>query len=197
MALVIYDMQVAIARQLPQIAPGIVTACAELLETARSTGYRVIFLRHMSMPKRLMGAFQLRQAMAWQRTSTPEEVEPWFLRDSPGFAIVPELTPRSDEVVLDKIGFSAFEGTPLATILRDCGLDALALCGIAMEIGIDPTARHAADLGLVPIVVRDACGSGHAEAGERSLHSLAFLGDAILTGKADLVARMEAAGLHA
>jgi len=38
-----------------------------------------------------MGMFQFRMAMTWQRTDSPEQVNPWFLRDSPGFQIAPEL----------------------------------------------------------------------------------------------------------
>jgi hypothetical protein len=34
---------------------------------------------------------------------------------------------------------------------------------------------------LGAIVVTDACGAGHAEAGERALASIKFMGDAILT----------------
>lgn len=51
---------------------------------------------------------------------------------------------------------------------------------IAPEIGIDPTCRQAADLGLIPIVIKDACGAGHAEAAEKSLSNLAFIGDTIV-----------------
>ncbi len=69
-------------------------------------------------------------------------------------------------------------------ILRDCRLRAFAIVGIAIEIGIDPTVRHGADLGLVPIVVRDACGAGDFEAAQRSLANLASMGDAILTDAA-------------
>lgn len=50
-----------------------------------------------------------------------------------------------------------------------------------MEIGIEPTARHAADLGIVPVIVEDACGSGHPEAAQRSIESLKFAGDAVFT----------------
>src|SRR5690348_8801238 len=96
-------------------------------------------------------------------------VMPWFLRGSPAFEIVPELEPREDEAVLDKITFSAFEGTPLPMILRDFGLTVFAVVGIATEIGIDPTVRHGADLGLIPIVVQDACGAGNPEAAQRAL----------------------------
>ena len=41
--------------------------------------------------------------------------------------------------------------------------------------------RHGADLGYIPVVVTDACGTGNAEAAERSLASLKFAGDAMLT----------------
>ena len=128
-----------------------------------------------------MGAFSYRMAMAWQRTDDPEKVNPWFLRDSSGFAITPELAPRPSEAIFDKLTMSALEGTPLSIALRDCGITAVALVGVAMEIGIEPTARHAADLGIIPVIVEDACGSGHAEAAQRSIESLKFAGDAVFT----------------
>ena len=76
---------------------------------------------------------------------------------------------------------SAFEGTPFNLALRDCGIDAFAIVGIAMEIGIEPTVRHGADLGYIPVVVKDACGFGHRDAAERSIAILEFAGDALLT----------------
>jgi nicotinamidase-related amidase len=151
------------------------------LDSARNYGLRVFFTRHMSLPRELMGAFQYRTAMAWQRVDDPALVEPWFLRDSPGFAIVPELAPRPSEAIFDKLAMSAFEATPLGFALRDCGISALAIVGIAMEIGIEPTARHAADLGIIPIVIEDACGAGRADAAQRSCEALRFAGDAIMT----------------
>ena len=62
-----------------------------------------------------------------------------------------------------------------------------------MEIGIDITCRHAADLGFVPIVVRDACGAGHQDAAERALQTLEFLGDTVLTDSAAVSAAVSAA----
>ena len=81
---------------------------------------------------------------------------------------------------------SAFEGTPLDIALRDCGISSFAIAGIAMEIGIEPTARHAADLGIIPVVIEpvvieDSCGAGHADAAQRSCEALHFAGDAIMT----------------
>ena len=91
------------------------------------------------------------------------------------------MNPLPSEAIFDKISMSAFEGTPLDMALRDCGIDNFAIVGIAMEIGIEPTVRHGADLGYIPVVVKDACGFGHREAAERSIASLEFAGDALLT----------------
>jgi len=185
LALIVYDMQVGI---LSQISDGTaVTAnVAKVLQAAREAGVRVVFSRHLSLPKELMGVAQLRMAMAWQRVTTVEEVRPWFLRDSPGFQLLPEMTPRTSEAVFDKITMSAFEGTPLDITLRDCGVTAFLIVGVATEVGIEPTVRHGADLGYIPIIVTDACGAGHAAAGERALASLRYAGDALFTTVAEI-----------
>jgi nicotinamidase-related amidase len=52
--------------------------------------------------------------------------------------------------------------------------------------------RHGADLGFVPVVVTDACGAGHAEAGERALAQLRFTGDALLCTTAELASAWSA-----
>ena len=179
-ALLVYDMQVGIIGQI-QNGPELVTRVKHVLETARAAGLRVFFMRHMSLPKEATGVFQLRMAMAWQKVNTLADVKPWFLRESPSFQLVPELNPLPSEVIFDKITMSAFEGTPLDIALRDCGINSFIIVGVATEIGIEPTVRHGADLGYIPIVVTDACGAGHAEAGERALASFKFMGDAILT----------------
>ena len=179
-ALVVYDMQVGILQQIKN-PEAIVAKISFVLEAARAAGVRTFFMRHMSLPKELMGAFCYRTAMAWQRTDDPERVMPWFLRGSAGFEITPELAPLASEAIFDKLTMSALEGTPLSIALRDCGITSMALVGVAMEIGIEPTARHAADLGILPVIVEDACGSGHAEAAQRSIEALKFAGDAVFT----------------
>jgi nicotinamidase-related amidase len=173
-------MQVGVIRQI-QNGPEIVARVKLVLDAARTAGLRVFFMRHMSLPNEVAGVFQLRMAMAWQRVNTIADVKPWFLRDAPGFQLVPELNPLPSEAIFDKITMSAFEGTPLDIVLRDCGINSIIIVGVATEIGIEPTIRHAADLGYIPIVVTDACGAGHADAGERAMASIRFMGDAILT----------------
>jgi nicotinamidase-related amidase len=185
LALVVYDMQVGIMRQLPNAAE-YTARVIDVLEAARSGGYRVIFTRHTSMPLELSGVAQLRMAMAWQRVDDVAKVRPAFPPDAAQTQLIPEVAPRPSEAVFDKITMSAFEGTPLDIVLRDCGIVAVALVGVALEVGIEPTARHAADLGYRPIVVVDACGGRDQAARERSVAGLAFAGDSILTDTATL-----------
>jgi len=185
LALIVYDMQIGILGQIRDAA-AVTAHVAEVLRAARDAGVRVFFSRYMSLPKELMGVFQLRMAMTWQRVSAVEEVRPRFLRDSPGFQLLPELTLLPSEAAFDRITLSAFEGTFLDIALRDCGINAFLIVGVAMEVGIEPTVRHGADLGYIPIVVTDACGCGHAEAAERAVASLRYAGDAMFTDVAEI-----------
>jgi nicotinamidase-related amidase len=178
-ALLVYDMQVGILNQIKN-PEEITLQVLRVLTAARKANVRVFFSRHLSLPKELMGMSQYRMAMAWQHTDSPEQVNPWFLRDAPGFQIAPELNLLPTEGVFDKLTMSAFEGTWFDFALRDCGINAFIVVGVATEIGIEPTARHGADLGYIPVLVTDACGAGNEEAAKRSIENLKFAGDTVL-----------------
>ena len=179
-ALIVYDMQVGIVGQIKG-GREIAVQTRRVLDAARSAGVRTFFTRHMSLPKELMGVFQCRTAMGWQRVDSMEKVKPLFLRDSPAFQIIPELEPLASDGIVDKITMSAFEGTYLGIALRDCGIRSFLIAGIALEIGIDPTCRQGSDLGFWPILVLDACGFGNEEAANHSLESLKHMGDTTIT----------------
>src|SRR5262249_58984673 len=97
-----------------------------------------------------------------------------------GFPIAPGLAPRADEAVFDKLAMSAFAGTPLEMALRDLGVRSFVIAGVALEIGIAPTIWHGVDLGLIPVVVTDACGGRDPPAMQRVPDSGRFSGDAML-----------------
>ena len=69
-------------------------------------------------------------------------------------------------------------------------MKAVAFVGIALEIGIDPSVRHAADLGFAPIIVSDACRFGHKVAADRSLEALRFSGDTVIIDQATFLAEL-------
>ncbi|MEV6315213.1 cysteine hydrolase [Streptomyces sp. NPDC051776] len=191
LALLVYDMQAGVLGQIGD-RERVVNRVVDVLGAARAAGVRTVFLRHVTLPTALMGTGQLRMWRSWQRAGSAADVISAFPPDAEQTQLVPELRPTDREAVLDKVTMSAFEGTWLDIVLRDCGITAIALVGVATEIGIEPTARHAADLGYIPIVVTDACGAGDADAAERALAGLRFAGDSLLTTSGEFRAALAA-----
>ena len=180
LALLIYDMQIGILEQISD-REKVIRNVREVLDAARAANVRTYFTRHVTLPVELMGAAQLRMWRAWQGVDRVQDVRSPFLPDAVHTQIVPEVAPDEREAVLDKLTFSAFAGTPLEMALRGAGVSSIAIVGVATEIGIEPTVRHAGDLGFISVVVTDACAAGNAEAGARSMETLRFLGEAFLT----------------
>jgi biuret amidohydrolase len=172
-AVLVYDAQVGILAHV-QEQQAVVGRISHVISAARAALVPVLYVRHVSLPPAVMGVAALRAAMAWQRQDQADRVAHAFPPSAPQTQLVPELAPQPDEPVFDKLGMSALVGTPVEAVLRDRGVTTLALVGAVLEIGIEPTARHAADLGLLPVVVDDACGIVDRDAAERSLASLDY-----------------------
>lgn len=135
LALLLYDMQVGILEQIPD-RERVIRKVREVLDAARGAGVRTYFTRHVTLPVTLMGVAQLRMWRAWQRVDRVEDVRSPFLPDAPQTQIVSELRPNDQEAVLDKLTLSALAGTPLDMALRSARIEALAIVGVATEIGI-------------------------------------------------------------
>jgi nicotinamidase-related amidase len=169
----VYDAQAGILAHIRD-RDAVVERMSRVLAAARAHNVPVIYVRHVSVPPTHAGVTALRTAMAWQRLGRAEDVAWAFPPDAPQTQIVSELAPAGGEPVFDKLGMSAFVGTPLEAVLRDRLITTLVLVGAVLEIGIEPTARHAADLWLLPVVVTDACGVVEPQAAERALASLDY-----------------------
>lgn len=76
---------------------------------------------------------------------------------SPEFAIVDELRPGPEELIIHKVSRSAFAATGLENILRNIGIDQLVIGGGATHACVESTGRAASDLGFQVAVVDDAC----------------------------------------
>jgi len=172
-AVLVYDAQAGIFPHV-QDRDGLVKRITEVLDAARSVGVPVYYVRHVSLSPSHLGVTALRTAMAWQRLDRADQVSSPFPPDAAHSQIVEELAPVDGEPVFEKLGMSAFVGTPLESVLRDRGVTTVILVGAVLETGIEPTARHAADLGFLPVVVEDACGIVEPAAAERSLASLDY-----------------------
>jgi nicotinamidase-related amidase len=75
MALLVYDMQIGIVRQVSDGAV-ITERVASVLDSARSSGVRVIFTRHMSLPLKLMGSFSCGKQWRGKNLPIPTRFSP-------------------------------------------------------------------------------------------------------------------------
>ncbi|HTT73170.1 MAG TPA: isochorismatase family cysteine hydrolase [Thermoplasmata archaeon] len=182
-ALVVWDMQRGIAGRAYNGAE-IVPRIRELLVAYRARGLPVVYSQH-TMPPPAWGNPAM--ARAWARRGIPAG----GLRLTPGspdWTILPELAPEPEELVLPKTTPSFFVGTPLEAMLRFRGIATLVLTGVSAEAGILGTARHAIDLGFLPLVVEDAVGSMSPDGRAQGLATLRALCD--VEPAASVVARL-------
>ncbi|NBC31323.1 MAG: isochorismatase family protein [Alphaproteobacteria bacterium] len=82
-----------------------------------------------------------------------------LVRGEPGHEIVAELAPAPGEPVIDKPGKGAFYETDLDLILRNRGVDTLAVCGVTTEVCVHTTIREANDRGYRCVALGDCCAS--------------------------------------
>ena len=191
LALLVYDMQAGVVGQVAD-HERVSARVAELLGSARAAGVRTVFTRHLSLPLEWTGASGLRTAMSWQATDDVDKLVSAFPSEAPQSRLVDAARPQPGELVVEKYAMSAFVGTPLDFVFRDVGIEAFAIVGVALEVGIEPTIRHGLDLGYLPVLVTDACGHGNADAAARSREQLAWFGGTIQTDTATLAGLLAA-----
>lgn len=69
--------------------------------------------------------------------------------------IAPELSPRPDDVVIQKWRYSAFRHSELESIMRESQRDQLLICGVYAHIGCMATALDAFMLNIQPFLIGD------------------------------------------
>ena len=83
-------------------------------------------------------------------------VRPMHSVGTPGHAVIAELQPRPDELVMNKTTSSAFTSTGIDVTLRTLGVDTLICTGLVTNACVEMTARDAADRGYRVVIVDDA-----------------------------------------
>lgn len=86
----------------------------------------------------------------------------------PGWDEFPDTVPASD-LVITKRHWGAFYGTELDLQLRRRGIRCIVLGGIATNIGVESTARSAAEHGYELVIPEDMCSSASTE-----MHAFSF-----------------------
>lgn len=70
-----------------------------------------------------------------------------------------EVTPRDDEIKIEKHTFSGFYGTELDRLLRFRGIKTLVFTGVATNVCVESTLRDGHFLGYYCVLVEDCCDS--------------------------------------
>ena len=86
-----------------------------------------------------------------------------LIAGEPGTAIISELTPLPNELVIEKPGKGAFYATHLDAELKRLGISQLVFAGVTTEVCVQTTMREANDRGYDCLLAEDATESYFAE----------------------------------
>jgi biuret amidohydrolase len=89
----------------------------------------------------------------------------------PNHEILRELKPEQGEWIVNKATMSAFNSSPIDSVLRSGGLEYLIFTGISTNSCVEGTARDAADKGYKCVIAEDACGAASEELHRGSIHN--------------------------
>lgn len=90
-------------------------------------------------------------------------------KDDWASAVVPELAPQADEIVVTKMTDSALTGSNLRLLLTNMGVRNVVCCGVFTDQCVSSTVRSLADESFHVIVVEDCCAAGSDELHHKEL----------------------------
>jgi nicotinamidase-related amidase len=136
---------------------GIVPTVGRLIDAFRSAGLAVIHTRECHKPDLSdCPPAKLARGKPSLRIGDAGPMGRILIAGEPGADIVPELAPRTGELVIDKPGKGAFHGTALASILAERRITHLVFAGVTTEVCVQTTMREANDRGFECLLAEDA-----------------------------------------
>jgi ureidoacrylate peracid hydrolase len=178
-AIVVVDMQNAFASKGGTLdiagadlteASAVVRAIRAVLDAARPAGVPIVYLQ-TGYKRDLSNAGGLRSPNYHKETAMrlmcakPELKGKLLTEGGWDFAIVDELAPQPNDLVVVKTRYSGFAGTTLDSQLRVRGIQYLFFTGIATNVCVESTLRDAYFHDYWPILLTD----GTMQAGDRSM----------------------------
>ncbi|MEO8908133.1 MAG: isochorismatase family protein [Microbacteriaceae bacterium] len=137
-------------------------AAARVIAAARDATVPVLHTRTIFGPGGIDGGLFLRKVPALSM----------LIGDNNMNAIMPQVAPRADELVLVKQYASAFFGTTLTSTLQANKIDTVVIVGVSTSGCVRATAVDALQHGFVAAVVRDAVGDRTVATHESNLFDL-------------------------
>ena len=139
----------------------VIAVLQKILDGAREAGMQIVYLQ-MGYDARLTTSggpdspnWHKEIALRLMR-SRPEAEGKVLVEGSWDFAIVDELKPKAEDLVVVKSRYSGFAGTKLDSLLRSRQIRFLFFAGIAANVCVESTLRDAYFLDYWPILITDA-----------------------------------------
>jgi ureidoacrylate peracid hydrolase len=169
-AVVVVDMQNAFASKGGMLdiagvdisgAEAVAHSISEILGTARRAGVPVVYLQMGFKPDLSNSGGPLapnwHKELALRLMACRPELKGQLLTEGTwDFAIVDELRPQPGDLVVVKTRYSGFANTTLDVELKARGIRYLFFTGIATNVCVETTLRHAFVLDYWPILITDA-----------------------------------------
>jgi nicotinamidase-related amidase len=166
--LIMWDMQKGLAGKAPD-SKSIVENASLLVEQADRLKIPVIWSRHIVPPFEMtVGPFML-WLMRKQKVDHPSKLKPAMQRGMAETDYIDGFGPADHHMIIEKSQPSFFVDTPLAARMKAMDRDTIVIGGVATDIGVEFTCRHAAAIGIYAVVAEDACGAYSQEAQDRSM----------------------------
>ncbi|QBS42165.1 cysteine hydrolase [Nocardia sp. CS682] len=158
----------------PVAASGVVARAVAFHDAAAARKIPVVFTR-FTIP---VGEGELVRNTGFMRSVGAAQTE--FRPDSPGSRLIPEMAAQAAEV-FDNQKLSGLAGSALPEWLAGQGIDTLFITGVATNLTVEQTARHATDLGFTVHVLADCTVAADVAAHEASLADLELVTAGSLT----------------
>ncbi len=179
-AVIVVDMQNAFASKGGYLdlygvdisgAPGVIQQINRVLAASRPAGMQVVFLQ-MGWDHDLCEAggpnspnWHKARALRLMR-QRPELQGKLMIKGTWDYALVDDLKPQPQDLVVHKPRYSGFYSTNLDVLLRERGIRHLVFTGIATNVCVESTLRDAFFLEYFPLLVMDSA----MQSGPPSLH---------------------------
>lgn len=150
----------------PVARSGVMERAAGFHAAARGAGVPVVFTR-FTVPDD--GGALVRNTAFMRAVGDAQDA---FRPSAPGAALVDGCGYADGDHVSDNQRLSGLAGCDLPVWLADRGVDTVVLTGVATNLTVEQTARHATDLGFHAYVVRDCVAAADEAAHAASLSNL-------------------------
>lgn len=196
--LLVVDMQNDFVREgAPQEVPdarAMIPTIRELIDAFRTAERPVFYTRFLSGPKRTLMWLWSPECGDEIRSCWPGHFRRY--RDRPneleGPAIVDELAPRDEDVVIDKYGYGGFHNTVLDDALRAAHVSQVVTTGTVTQICVEETVREGFHRNFEMVVVREAVASFDPELHAGTLRNLAMK-FGVVTSLEEVIASLQGA----